>query len=150
MAFVDTPLEPQHLQRNRDDFDIVRQIAESGQDRPVLMLNINRYTADAGFPEGELYKQYMTGLGPFLEGAGAKLLWRFPVLGQAVGDQRVDEVLAAWYPGHSAFLHLYDAPGAAENFRLKGLCVEYAVIHRCPGDRPPFAPTGSPTATDER
>ena len=36
---------------------------------------------------------------------------------------------------------LQEHPGAAENFRLKGLCVEYAVIHRCPGDRPPFAPT---------
>lgn len=150
MAFVDTPLEPQHLQRNKDDFDIVRQIAESGQDRPVLMVNMNRYSPDAGFPDGELYQQYITGLGPFLDGAGARLLWRFPVLGQAVGDQRVDEILAAWYPRHSVFLNLYDAPGAAENFRLKGRCVEYAVIHRCPGETPPFAPADGPTATNER
>jgi hypothetical protein len=149
MQLVDTPLEPPHLQRNKADFDIVRQIAESGQDRPVLMVNINRYSSAAGFPDGELYQRYITGLGPFLEGAGAELLWRFPVLGQAVGDQRVDEILGAWYPRHRVFLDLYDAPDAAENFRLKGLCVEYAVIHRCPGDTAPFAPFEAAAPLDD-
>lgn len=140
MALVPTGLEPSHLQRNADDFAIVRGIAGSADDGPVLMLNMNRYNAAADFPHGALYQSYINGLGPFLQGAGARLLWRFPVLGQAVGDQRVHEILACWYPVHSAFLNLYDAPGAAENFRLKGLCVEYAVIHRCPGDHAPFAP----------
>jgi hypothetical protein len=53
---------------------------------------------------------------------------------------------------HKIFLDLYKAPGAAENFRLKGLCVEYAVIHRCPGDQPPFAPSETPEklGTDKR
>ena len=136
----DTPLEPPRLQRNADDFAVVRQIAESGRDHPVLMLNMNRYTADSGFPDRDAYHEYISGLGPFLEGAGAKLLWRFPVFGQAVGDQKVDEIIACWYPLHRVFLSLYDAPGAVENFRRKRVCVEYAVIHRCPGDRPPFAP----------
>jgi hypothetical protein len=141
MTLVQTEFEPPHLQRNADDFAVVRQISESDHDGPVLMLNMNRYAPDAGFPDGDLYQEYITGLGPFLEGAGAaEILWRFPVLGQAVGDQRIDEILACWYPLHKTFLNLYDAPGAAENFRLKGLCVEYAVIHRCPGDKPPFAP----------
>jgi len=140
MALVTTALEPAHLQRNADDFAIVQQIAESGDDRPVLMLNMNRYTAAAGFPDGALYQAYITGLEKFLPGAGARLLWRFPVLGQAVGDQKIDEIIACWYPVHKIFFKLYEAPGAAENFRLKGLCVEYAVIHRCPGDRAPFAP----------
>jgi hypothetical protein len=142
MALVHTRLEPPHLQRNSDDFAIVRQIAESSRDGPVLMLNMNRYAPNAGFPDGALYQRYITGLGPFLEGVGARILWRFPVLGQAVGDQKVHEILACWYPVHKVFLNLYEAPGAAENFRLKGLCVEYAVIHRCPGDTPPFAPQG--------
>lgn len=141
MALVNTKFEPSHLQRNEDDFAIVRQIAESGKDGPVLMLNMNRYRADSGYPDGDgVYKQYMAGLGKFLEGAGAKLLWRFPVYGQAVGEQKIHEIIACWYPVHKIFLNLYQAPGAGENFRLKGLCVEYAVIHRCPGDRAPFAP----------
>ena len=140
MELVDTPLEPPHLQRNALDFAEIRRIAESGADHPVLMLNMNRYRREVGFPDRGLYAQYMAGLRPFLEGVGSRILWRFPVFGQAVGDQRVDEILACWYPLHRVFLNLYDAPGAAENFRLKGLCVEYAVIHRCPGDRLPFAP----------
>lgn len=141
MALVKTDLEPPHLQRNEDDFSIVRSIAESDHDRPVLMLNMNRYAANSGFPNDGAYLQYISGLGRFLEGAGATLLWRFPVLGQAVGDQKIHEIIACWYPVHRIFLDLYKAPGAAENFRLKSLCVEYAVIHRCPGDRPPFSPS---------
>ena len=140
MELFDTPLEPSRLQRNSDDFAEVRRIAESRNDHPVLMLNMNRYTPGSGFPDSGAYHHYIAGLGPFLEGAGARLLWRFPVLGQAVGDQRIDEILAIWYPLHRNFLELYEAPRAAENFRLKGVCVEYAVIHRCPGDRSPFAP----------
>jgi hypothetical protein len=140
MKLFDTALEPARLQRNSDDFAVVRQIAEGGNDHPVLMLNMNRYTRDSGFPDGGAYRDYITGLAPFLEGAGAKLLWRFPVFGQAVGDQKIDEILACWYPLHRNFLELYEAPGATENFRRKGVCVEYAVIHRCPGDRSPFAP----------
>jgi hypothetical protein len=141
MKLFDTPLEPPHLQRNGDDFAFARKVAESRNDYPVLMLNMNRYRTDCGFPDSGLYKKYINGLGPFLERAGGGLiLWRFPVFGQAVGDQKLHEILACWYPTHRVFLDLYDAPGAAENFRLKGLCVEYAVIHRCPGDTPPFAP----------
>jgi hypothetical protein len=140
MRLVDTPLEPPRLQRNEDDFAVVRQIAESGRDYPVLMLNMNRYKPDSGFPDRGAYHEYITGLGPFLEGVGGEILWRFPVLGQAVGNQKVDEIIACWYPLHRVFLHLYDAPGAVENFRRKGLCVEYAVIHRCPGNLSPFAP----------
>ena len=140
MQLFDTPFEPSRLRRNSDDFAEVRRIAESGNDHPVLMLNMNRYTPASGFPDCGAYHDYITGLGPFLEGAGAKLLWRFPVLGQAVGDQKIDEILACWYPLHRNFLELYEAPGAAENFHRKGVCVEYAVIHRCPGGRSPFAP----------
>lgn len=137
----DTPLEPPVLQRNAADFAYCRKVAESGNDHPVLMLNMNRYRADCGFPDSGLYKQYIAGLGPFLDGAGGgKILWRTPVLDQAVGDQKISEILACWYPSHKVFVGLYDAPGAEENFRLKGLCVEYAVIHRCPGDQPPLAP----------
>ncbi len=140
MALVHTRLEPPHLQRNEEDFAIVRKISESANDGPVLMLNMNRYKADCGYPDSGDYKNYMDGLGTFLEGAGAKLLWRMPVLGQAVGEQKVHELIACWYPQHKNFLNLYQSPGAEENFRRKSVCVEYAVIHRCPGDRAPFSP----------
>jgi len=128
---------PAHLERNEDELSVMREIAESTDDGSVLMLNLSRYTMAAGFPDGDLYQRYVSGLEAFLRTAGAWILWRLPVLGQAVGDQKIDEVLAAWYPTHRAFLHLPAMPGAAENYRLRGLCVGHAVIHRCPGAQPP-------------
>jgi hypothetical protein len=131
---------PTQLRRNEDEAQAIRAIAEGGEDGPVLMLNLNRYRPDAGFPGDGLYHQYITGLEQFLPVVGGRLLWRTPVFGQAVGEQRLDEILAAWYPSHQAFLDLAGAPGGEENYRLRGLCVEYAVIHRCPGDQYPLMP----------
>ncbi|PON10172.1 hypothetical protein C2W62_51510 [Candidatus Entotheonella serta] len=82
----------------------------------------------------------MSVLEAFLPVVGGKILWRHPIYGQPVGEQKLDEVLAAWYPTHQAFLDLPTAAGAEENFRLRGLAVEYAVIHRCPGVQYPFSP----------
>ena len=123
---------------NESELQAINMIAEGGNDKPVLMLNLNRYSRDAGFPGGELYLSYMAVLDELLPRVGAKVLWRAPVFGQPVGNQPIDEILAAWYPTHEAFIRLPDAPGAVENFRLRRLCVEYAVIHRCPGDRAPL------------
>jgi hypothetical protein len=108
------------------------------------MLNLNRYSKEAGFPYGDLYQNYMASIASFLPVVGAKLLWRHTVLGHPAGDQKLDEVLAAWYPTHRAFLDLFKAPGSEENFRLRSLAVEYGVIHRCSGEAYPFAPSGKP------
>ncbi len=124
--------------RNEDELARIREIAEGGEDRPVLMMNLNRYRAEAGYPEGELYRGYMAALARLLPRVGAKVLWRAPVEGQARGEQALDEILAVWYPSHRAFLELPEEPGADENFRLRALAVAYAVIHRCPGDRAPL------------
>lgn len=136
----DTPLSPPRLQRNGGELAEIQRIAASGHDYPILMLNLNRYSPGSGFPDSGAYREYIDALGPFLEHVGGKILWRFPVLGQAVGDQRIDEVIAAWYPRHKGFLDLYEAPGAPENYARKTACVEYAVIHRCRGDVAPFGP----------
>lgn len=127
--------------RDPKEIAAIRRIADGDDDMPVLMLNLNRYTEDAKFPNGSLYQNYMSVLETFLPVVGAKVLWRHPIFGQPIGDQRVDEVLAAWYPTHRAFLDLRNSAGADENFRLRGLAVEYAVIHRCPGSVFPFSPT---------
>ncbi len=127
--------------RNDDEIAVIRDIAKSGNDSPILMLNLNRYSVEAGFPNGELYTSYISGLERFVPAVGAKILWRRSVLGQPIGDQKLHEALAAWYPSHQAFLDLFKAPGSEENFRLRGLAVEYAVIHRFAGDVPPFAPS---------
>ena len=130
----------ERVSRNESELEVVRAIAASGNDGPVLMLNLNRYSEAAGFPDGDLYRSYMSVLEEFLPVVGAKVLWRHRVLGQVVGEQALDEVLAAWYPTHQAFVDLPTTPGGEENFRLRRLAVEYAVIHRFAGDVYPFEP----------
>ena len=120
--------------RNDAEIQRIRHIAEGGSDGPVLMLNLNYYSVEADFPNGALYKTYMAVLANFLPAVGAKILWKHPVLGQVTGEQKVHEILGAWYPTHQAFLDLPTAPGAEESFRLRALAVANAVIHRLPGD----------------
>ena len=139
MAIITAQQQPAHLRVNRAEFSIIQKIAASANDGPVLMVNLNGYTSEAGFPDGDLYLQYIHGLEAFLKVAGGKILSRLPVFGQMVGDQKIDEIIFAWYPLHRIFANLHTMPGATENFRLRGLCVEYAVIHRSSGDRYPFS-----------
>ena len=75
------------LQRDEKELEVIRAIAGTAEDRPVTMLNLNRYTTEAGYPDGELYRAYMDGLIAFLPNVGAKILWRTPVFGRVVGDQ---------------------------------------------------------------
>ena len=119
---------------NESEMEEIRAIANSGSDRPVLMLNLNRYSKEVSYPDGEIYRKYMSVLQSLLPRVGGQVRWRTPVFGQPVGEQPIDEILAAWYPTHQAFLDLPEASGAKENFRLRRMCIEYAVIHRCPGD----------------
>ena len=117
--------------KNRAELQQIKSIADSGDDRPVVMLNLNRYKASVAYPDGETYRAYMKVLEALLPKVGGRILWRTPVYGQPVGEQEVDEILAAWYPSHQAFLDLTSAPGADENFRLRRECIASAVIHRC-------------------
>ncbi len=120
------------FQPNRDDYDIIEQIANSGDDKPVLMINLNKYNSSSDFPNGKSYKDYMRALNILLKQVGGKILWQIPVFGQPFGNQNVDEIIGAWYPTHKSFLSLKSQSGSEENFKLRGLCLHSAVIHRCP------------------
>ena len=91
---------------NEEDFSIIKSIAESDMDRPVLMLNLNRYFESVSFPDGKLYKSYMDVLSKLLESLGAKILWQVPSYGQPLGGEKLHEIIAIWYPSHEAFLSL--------------------------------------------
>jgi hypothetical protein len=126
---------PDHLKRNETEIAAIKDLIARGADGPVLMLNLNTYTPAAGYPNGASYSRYIAGLEAVVNSLGGKFLWRLPVYGQPVGEQkRVDEIIAIWYPTHKAYLDVATAPGGEENYRLRALCVERALIHRCPGD----------------
>ena len=129
-----------HINRLPSEVYAIKETAESDHDALVLMLNLNRYTITAAYPHGVEYQTYLTKIEESVSRVGGKLLWRTPVSGQPVGCEhdRVDEILAVWYPSHTAFLRLRDQN--QELFRLRELCVANSVIHRCPGDRFPLKP----------
>ena len=51
-----------HITRVPSKIDAITAIAKSGQDSAVLMLNLDHYTAGAGFPDSSKYKTYMAEL----------------------------------------------------------------------------------------
>ena len=116
---------------NTEEINAFRKIAQSDADGPVFMLNLNKYNANANFPDGRLYKDYMTVLDTLLAQVGGKILWRAKVLGHVVGKQDIDEAIGIWYPSHKAFLNLMAAPASSENMRLRALAVAHADLHRC-------------------
>ena len=116
---------------NSAEMEIVEGVAQSENDGPVFMLNLNRYRTAAQFPEGQLYRDYKAALDTLLAEVGGVILWQTTVLGQVVGNQDIDEALGILYPSHQAFLNLMSAPGSAENMRLRALAVEQADLHRC-------------------
>ena len=117
--------------RNEDEIQKIKEIAGSDNDHSILMINLNKYVAEAEYPNGKLYKDYMEALSSLLEGLGGKVLWQAPVLGQAVGEQDLDEILGIWYPSHQAFVDLTSQPGSERNFDLRNKSVKNAWIHRC-------------------
>ncbi len=118
--------------RNELEFAKIEEIANSENDYPVFMLNLNKYFDRSGFlNQNEKYNDYIKTVYCILHETGGKMLWRSTVHDQMVGNQEIDEVWAVWYPSHKAFLGLKDVPTAAKSFTLKRQVVERAVIHRC-------------------
>lgn len=116
-----------------DDFAKIEEIANGDNDKPVLMVNLNKYF-EGEYPNGTIYKDYIKALDVLLEQhLESKVLWRMPVYGTPLGAQPLDEISGIWYPSHKAFLALRGQGKASEeNFRLRNLAVENAVVHRCP------------------
>ena len=119
---------------NPAEAEAIAAIAAGSDDGPVLMLNLNRYRAETGYPDGAPYRAYMAALDTLLDQVGGRVVWRAAVRGQVVGDRPIDEAIGIWYPTHQAFLDLTTAPGSAENMRLRRLAIERADLHRCRAD----------------
>ena len=118
-------------QVNAKQIDKMKSIAGSEEDRPVFMLNLNCYTAEADYPNGALYKSYMGVLDKLLSEVGGKILWRTNIEGTVVGEQCIHEALGIWYPSHASFVALMTAPSSEENMKLRAKAVFHADLHRC-------------------
>ena len=116
---------------NIDEIGVFKLIAGSAEDRPILMLNLNRYVEDANFPNGALYLEYMSVLDQLLIEVGGRILWRTTVHGTVVGTQNIHEALGIWYPSHQAFLDLMTAPSSSQNMELRRRTVAHADLYRC-------------------
>ena len=117
---------------NELEFSKIQEIANSETDRPVFMLNLNKYFDRSGFiNRDEKYNEYIKTVYAILYKICGKMLWRSPVHDQMVEEQDIDEIWAVWYPSHKAFLGLKNVTIAAKSFTLKRQIFERAVIHRC-------------------
>ncbi len=133
----------QHVKASRAAFERVKATAAGQRDEPVLMLNLNQYSEQAGFPEGDPYRTYMRWLDHAVGQTGGSVLWRTAVTDVVIGcdHDSYDEILAVWYPSHAAFVALPQADGADQMFKGRELCVAHATILSLPGDQEPHRPT---------
>jgi uncharacterized protein (DUF1330 family) len=122
------PIEPDQQQLAE-----VSAIAGSDGDRPVVMLNLNRYR------DRDAYYRYAAVAATVLERVGGRVLWHAQTEGTVIGDQTdlYDEVIAVWYPSVEAFLALVTDSDllAVRDDRAAGL--ERAALIRCAADAEP-------------
>ncbi len=103
------------------------KIAGSGEDGPIVMLNLNRYR------DQDAYMRYGEVAVRVLERVGGRILWHTQALGTSVGDSSDvwDEVIAVWYPSAAAFVAFGTDPEAVAAFEHRRAGLERAAIIRC-------------------
>jgi uncharacterized protein (DUF1330 family) len=91
---------------------------------PITMVALVKFREQAAYPAGyqvapcsgiDAYRRYIAGIAPFLEQAGARIVFRGPVEGVLIGC--LDEPAADWdeisvlaYPSREAFLEMIRQP----------------------------------------
>jgi uncharacterized protein (DUF1330 family) len=116
------PVEPDERQLAE-----VSAVADSGEDGPVVMLNLNRYR------DREAYYRYAAVAATVLERVGGRVLWHTRSPGTVIGDETdlYDEVIAVWYPSHAAFVALATDPQVLTARADRAAGLERAALIRC-------------------
>jgi hypothetical protein len=129
----------------------VLALAGGDGDRPVVMLNLNRYRERArydGEPAGdgtteasgrEAYLRYGEVATAVLAEVGARILWHTEASRTVIGDEsdHYDEVIAVWYPSLAAFTALATDARILEARRHRLAALERAALICCrSGDEP--------------
>ena len=85
-----------------DEIERFKAIAGTSKDCSIIILNLNEYNAEADFPNGNLYKDYMEILSILVAEVGGKILWQTKASATLIGNQKIHEALGIWYPSHQA------------------------------------------------
>lgn len=104
----------------------VADFLATAPDEPFVMLNLVRF-AEGG---RESYTDYLRRAAPFVEAAGARVIFLGKGMPPLVGgsDQEWDTVLLVWYPSPAAFSAMVEDPGYEEVARLRTAALEAAVL----------------------
>ena len=116
---------------NIEEIEKIKEIAGTSKDCSIIMLNLNEYNAEAEFPNGKLYKDYMEILNILVNEVGGKIIWQTEASATLTGNQKIHEALGIWYASHQAFLDLMTIPSSEKNMKLRRLAVKKADLHKC-------------------
>ena len=116
---------------NIEEIEKIKEIAGTSKDCSKIMLNPNEYNAEAEFPNGKLYKDYMEILNILVNEVGGKIIWQTEASATLTGNQKIHEALGIRYPSHQAFLDLMTTPSSEKNMKLRSLAVKKADLHKC-------------------
>jgi uncharacterized protein (DUF1330 family) len=143
------PIEP-----DSEQIAEVAALAGGDTDRPVVMLNLNRYRERAEYdgevPGGdkedvsghEAYLRYGAVASQVLERVGGRILWHTESKRTVIGDEsdRYHEVIAVWYPSLAAFTALATDPELLAVRAHRVAALERAALVCCEsGDEPVLA-----------
>lgn len=135
-----------HLNPSRQQFKAIYGLP---LDRPVMMLNLLRFRAEAAYanddPEAgdtvtgaEAYRRYSDEAGAIFEGLGGTQAWLGTPELMLIGpeDERWDLAFVARYPSARAFVDMVKTPAYRRAVRHRNAAVADSRLIRCREERP--------------
>jgi uncharacterized protein (DUF1330 family) len=100
--------------------------ARSGDEAPVVMLNLLRFLPDGG---RERYAEYGAAVTPMVEGAGARIVFAGDPAVALLGDRTWHLVVLVEYPSRSAFLEMIGSERYQAIAHLRTAALERGELH---------------------
>jgi uncharacterized protein (DUF1330 family) len=116
------PVEP-----NEQQMGELAALAAEGGDRPIVMLNLNRYR------DRSEYERYGEAALPTLARVGGRVLWHTQTKQTVIGEDsdQWDEVIAVWYPSAAAFMAFGTDPEIVAALPHRAAGLERAALICC-------------------
>ncbi|HET6830314.1 MAG TPA: DUF1330 domain-containing protein [Solirubrobacterales bacterium] len=119
------PAEAEQL--DKEAFAEFLERSRSGDDGPVVMLNLLALKPDGG---RERYMEYGAAVAPILEGIGGRPLYTAQGGRALIGDERAwDLVLLVEYPSRAAFLEMIGSPEYQAIAHLRTEAITASELH---------------------